>query len=48
MGVFVRGLAVIAALIALVQHRPAAGDNYPSRPVTLMAPWPTGGAVDTA
>jgi tripartite-type tricarboxylate transporter receptor subunit TctC len=47
MGIFVRGLAVIAALITLVQHRPAAGDDYPSRPVTLIAPWPAGGAVDT-
>ncbi len=47
MGIFVRGLAVIAALITLVQHRGAAGDDYPSHPVTLIAPWPAGGAVDT-
>jgi tripartite-type tricarboxylate transporter receptor subunit TctC len=47
MGVFVRGLAVIVALITLVQHRSEAGDDYPSRPVTLIAPWPAGGAVDT-
>ena len=47
MSIFVRGLAVIAALITLVQHRAAAGDDYPSRPVTLIAPWPAGGAVDT-
>jgi tripartite-type tricarboxylate transporter receptor subunit TctC len=47
MGIFVRGLAVTAALIMLVQHQAAAGDNYPSRPVTLIAPWPAGGAVDT-
>ena len=24
-----------------------AADDYPSRPVTLIAPWPAGGAVDT-
>src|SRR6266704_6805331 len=47
MGIFVRGLAIIAALITLVQHRGAAGDDYPSHPVTLIAPWPAGGAVDT-
>ena len=47
MGVFVRGLAVIVTLMTLVQHRAAAADDYPSRPVTLIAPWPAGGAVDT-
>ena len=47
MHIFVRGLAVIAALITLVQHRPAEAEDYPSRPVTLIAPWPAGGAVDT-
>jgi tripartite-type tricarboxylate transporter receptor subunit TctC len=47
MDIFIRGLAVIAALITFVQHRPAAADDYPSRPVTLIAPWSAGGAVDT-
>jgi tripartite-type tricarboxylate transporter receptor subunit TctC len=47
MDIFIRGLAVIAALITFVQHRPAAADDYPSRPATLIAPWPAGGAVDT-
>ena len=47
MSIFVRGLAVIAALLTLVPYRAAAGDDYPSRPVTLIAPWPAGGAVDT-
>src|SRR5215831_488729 len=47
MGMLIRGLAVIAALITLVQHGPAAADEYPSRPLTLIAPWPAGGAVDT-
>lgn len=26
---------------------PARGDNYPSRRVTLIAPWPPAGAIDT-
>ena len=43
MSIFVRGLAVIAALLTLVPYRAAAGDDYPSRPVTLIAPWPAGG-----
>jgi tripartite-type tricarboxylate transporter receptor subunit TctC len=47
MGVFVRGLVVIVTLMTLAQHRAAAADDYPSRPVTLIAPWPAGGAVDT-
>jgi tripartite-type tricarboxylate transporter receptor subunit TctC len=47
MGVFVRGLAVIVTLMTLAQHRAAADDDYPSRPVTMIAPWPAGGAVDT-
>ncbi len=47
MRVPIRCAAVIAALIALVQHQPALADDYPSRPVTLIAPWPAGGAVDT-
>jgi tripartite-type tricarboxylate transporter receptor subunit TctC len=45
MRVLVRCVAVIAALIALVQQ--AQAEDYPSRPVTLIAPWPAGGAVDT-
>jgi tripartite-type tricarboxylate transporter receptor subunit TctC len=35
------------ALIALVQYRPAQAEDYPTRPITLIAPWPAGGAVDT-
>ena len=42
----VHGVAVISALIALVQHRPAQAEEYPARPITLIAPWPAGGAVD--
>jgi tripartite-type tricarboxylate transporter receptor subunit TctC len=47
MRVLVRGVAVMAALIALVQYRPAQAEDYPTRPITLIAPWPAGGAVDT-
>jgi tripartite-type tricarboxylate transporter receptor subunit TctC len=47
MGAFIRSVAVMAVLIALVQHRSVQADDYPSRPVTLIAPWPAGGAVDT-
>src|SRR5262249_58972816 len=47
MGIFIRGLAVIAALITFVQQRPAAAAGYAARAVTLIAPWPAGGAVDT-
>ena len=46
MRVFARGVAVIAALMALVQHWPAQAEDYPARPITLIAPWPAGGAVD--
>ncbi len=44
---FVRGVAAVIALIALAQHGPAQAEDYPSRAVTLIAPWPAGGAVDT-
>lgn len=43
----IRVAVAIAALVTLVSHRPALADDYPSRPVTLIAPWPAGGAVDT-
>src|SRR5436190_22802813 len=38
---------VLAALALFVQLPRASADDYPSRPVTLIAPWPAGGAVDT-
>jgi len=41
------GLAIAATLIALVQQAPVQAQDYPTRPVTLIAPWPPGGAVDT-
>jgi tripartite-type tricarboxylate transporter receptor subunit TctC len=43
----VRCIAVIAICFALAHHGRAAADDYPSRPITLIAPWPAGGAVDT-
>jgi tripartite-type tricarboxylate transporter receptor subunit TctC len=47
MRVLVHCVAIISTLIALVQHGPVRADDYPSRPVTLIAPWPPAGAVDT-
>ena len=47
MQAIVRGVAVAAALIALTPLAAAQGQNYPTRPVTLIAPWAAGGAVDT-
>jgi tripartite-type tricarboxylate transporter receptor subunit TctC len=35
------------ALVALAFCAPARGENYPSRPVTLIIPFPAGGGVDT-
>ena len=37
---------LIVAGLALVLA-PAYGDHYPSRRITLIAPWPTAGAIDT-
>ena len=41
------GLVVVVIAIAGLQHSPANAQDYPARPVTLIAPWPAGGAVDT-
>ena len=38
-------LTAACALATLVL--PAAADNFPSRPVTIIAPWPPGAGVDT-
>jgi tripartite-type tricarboxylate transporter receptor subunit TctC len=39
---------VLAALIMTVLERPVAwAGEYPTRPVTLISPWPAGGASDT-
>ena len=47
MGILGRSIAIAAALIAVVQHPPAQAQDYPTRPITLIAPWPPGGAVNT-
>jgi tripartite-type tricarboxylate transporter receptor subunit TctC len=41
----VRYVAIVAACVAFAPHGLA--EDYPSRPITLIAPWPAGGAVDT-
>ena len=38
---------MLAALLAVVQASPSPAQDYPTRPVTLIAPWAAGGAVDT-
>ncbi|HZO44277.1 MAG TPA: tripartite tricarboxylate transporter substrate binding protein [Xanthobacteraceae bacterium] len=38
--------ALIAALIALVIGGPAAAQDWPSRPITLVVPFPAGGPID--
>jgi tripartite-type tricarboxylate transporter receptor subunit TctC len=41
-------LCIVAALIVAAQPGSIArADDYPVRPITLIAPWPPGGAVDT-
>jgi tripartite-type tricarboxylate transporter receptor subunit TctC len=42
-----RALAVAAALAAVVQAAPSRAQDYPTRTVTMIAPWAAGGAVDT-
>ena len=36
-----------AAALFLVFAAPALAQNYPSRPITLIVPWPAGGSTDT-
>jgi tripartite-type tricarboxylate transporter receptor subunit TctC len=38
----IAGLILAAPAVALAQAQ-----DYPTRPVTLVAPWPAGGAIDT-
>ena len=47
MRILSRGVAITAALVALVQFAPAQAQDYPTRSVTLIVPWAAGGAVDT-
>jgi tripartite-type tricarboxylate transporter receptor subunit TctC len=47
MRILVRCAALVAVGMAMIQLPQAAADDYPSRPVTMIAPWAPGGAVDT-
>ena len=40
-------LARLLPLVALALAVPAAAQNFPSRPLTLVCPWPAGGSTDT-
>ena len=46
--VIVAGLAFAAtiATFAFALPVPAAADDYPSRPITMIVPYPAGGGVD--
>ena len=41
-----RTLLCLAAAAALAATLARAADNYPSRPITLIVPWPAGGSTD--
>ena len=47
MNICIRGVAIMAVLIAFIQHQSVQADDYPTRPVTLIVPWAAGVAVDT-
>src|SRR5215468_6617896 len=40
-------LRLAAACIALAASSSFAQETYPSRPITLIVPWPAGGSTDT-
>jgi tripartite-type tricarboxylate transporter receptor subunit TctC len=42
-----RILKAFAAAALLVAGLPAAAQDYPNRPITLIVPWPAGGSTDT-
>jgi len=42
-----RGLVLASLVLSAQPIAIAAAQDYPTRPVTLIAPWPPGGAVDT-
>jgi len=42
-----RLIGIFAALAAAALAAPAFGDTFPSKPVTLICPWPAGGTTDT-
>ena len=47
MGRISRSMIVLASLALLALSLPARADDYPSRPITLIVPYPPGGGVDT-
>src|SRR3954451_23391688 len=42
-----RGLAISAILLGVVWSAIAAAQIYPARPITMIVPFPAGGATDT-
>src|SRR6478735_456574 len=42
-----RGLAIAAILLGLAWNGIAAAQDYPARPITMIVPFPAGGATDT-
>lgn len=47
MRAFARCAAAALAVVTLSQSPHAVADDYPNRAVTMIIPWPAGGAVDT-
>jgi tripartite-type tricarboxylate transporter receptor subunit TctC len=45
--ILIRGVAIVAAGIALIQNISARADDYPNRAITMIVPWAPAGAVDT-
>lgn len=43
-----RALAILIAAIVSVLAAPAFAQDYPTKPVTLIVPWPAGGSTDIA
>src|SRR4051812_10851906 len=42
-----RGLAISAILLGVAWSAIAAAQTYPARPITMIVPFPAGGATDT-
>jgi len=47
MTILIRCIAIMVAVITLIQNPLAWADDYPTRAVTLIVPWAPAGAVDT-